>query len=297
MPIPDPIDAGCPGPGLASDGFILFDSDVQSLVPHIFAVRADGCVVVQLTSGSSGEQEPSVSPDGTTLLYTSGTPDAGSERQIYAMNLATKAVRQITTQAGGAGEATFSPDGSTILYSASGNVYLVNADGTGTHAVLTGPAEGGYPVVYEHAVFTPDGQAIVADGQNIVQEYGLDGSYLNTIVPNATTDELYPVVSPSDATLAFVMGCNGAIADSLAITPMAGSTIQPCGDRVLATAPGGGLNRPTWGPRGMIAFSRPAVNGAQSIAIVDTSDAPHDLAPDGGRQMNPFWAPSTFQPQ
>ena len=285
-----PPDAGCGGPGLASDGFIVYDSDVQGLTVHIFAVRADGCLTVQLTSGPSGEQEPSISPDGKTLLYTgtsSGSP------QIYAMDLATKAVLQVTSQSGGAREGTFSPDGSTILYSSNGSVFVVNADGTSPREVLAGPADGGYPAVFEHPAFTPDGQAIVVDGQNIINAYDLQGTYLRTIVPNWDTDELYPAVSPDGATLAFLTGC-GAVATSLAVVSMAGSQDDPCSDHMLASS-GGGLNRPTWGPRALVAVSYPA-NGGKTITVVAGANHLHELTPDGSHQMNPFWAPSTFHP-
>jgi len=97
------------------------------LIPHIFAIRADGSGLTQLTSGTSVDTQPAVSPDGTTIAFTS---DRAGTLQIFTMDVATRAIKQITSGSDPAREAAFSPDGTTIAFNVSFGLSLVATNGT-----------------------------------------------------------------------------------------------------------------------------------------------------------------------
>ena len=295
-PVPDAgvADSGCvgAGPGEASDGFILFDSDRIDFVRHIFAVRADGCGVTQLTFGPSDEQEPALSPDGKTLVYTSN--EAGAS-QLYALDLATKSVRTLTAQAGGAGHAAYSPDGTKIAYDASG-VYVMNADGSGTYPLITSASGAPQSSMYAHPVFISDGTGIVADCSNGLDVFDLTGHYQRTLVTHYSTDVQSPAISRDGNEVAFTAGCPD-VANAVAVASLGGMGL-PC-DRVVyrETAPSGSLGHPTWGPRGLIAFSRPSSADPSTLVVIDDANDVHELLPDAGTQTNALWAPATFSPE
>jgi Tol biopolymer transport system component len=242
---------------------------------------------MQLTSGSSDEIQPAVSPDGKTLLYTALTPSS-QQQQIVAIDLGTKAVRQVTREAGGAIEGVFSPDGTTIAYVTGPSVYLINADGTSPRPVVVA-VDGGIPRMFDHPSFVPGGRAIVVDRGNGIESYDLTGAFLATLESPTTTDELFPTISPSGDALAFLCGCSGNTADTLVRVSGSGSATYPCGDQVLTYAPGGGMNHPSWGPRGMMVVSRPKANQGNVIAVVDSAGTLTELPSGGGRAMNPVW--------
>jgi TolB protein len=188
------------GPAKASDGWILFDSDADNLIRRIFAVRADGTGLTQLTSGS--DSEAVASPDGATLVFTS---DRAGSPQIFSMNMTTRNVRQLTTLPAGAGQAAFSPDGKTIAFNSSSGIYLMNTDGTSVHQVIY--SDGSVGNNYEHPVFTPNGAGLLVDRENEIDAFDLSGTMQRYVVENWTESELCPAVSRDGVNVAYVTRC------------------------------------------------------------------------------------------
>jgi Tol biopolymer transport system component len=281
-------------------GWIVFDSDQVDLIPHIFAISTDGSGLTQLTSGTSTDTEPTVSPDGTTLAFTS---DRAGAPQIFAMNLTTRAVTQLTTASAGAGEAAFSPDGKTIAFNSNYGVSLVNSDGSDVRSAIVSPMPG-FGGNYEHPVFSPSGSELVVDRLNEVDVFDLSGTYERSIVENWTSDELYPAISGDGAVVAFITdGCAAAengVDDSLELTPFSdelGSPNGPCGGRPATALDLGELNHPSWGPGTFLAVSHVSSNGLYRVLLLDTSNpqfGPVEPLQNNGNQENPTWAPSTF---
>lgn len=87
---------------------------------QIFVVAAGGGTPIQLTDGPWNHGQLSWARDGREILFSSlRKPDAeyeGRESEIYAVNVATRAVRQLTTRKGPDMAPVVSPDGKLVAY-------------------------------------------------------------------------------------------------------------------------------------------------------------------------------------
>ena len=119
-------------------------------VSHLFIVPAEGGTPRQLTEGEYGIASISLTPDGKTVLFSSGPRVEDGEYQwresdIYAADLATGTVKQLTTRKGPDSSPEVSPDGKLVAYTGydytddtwvDSRMYVMNIDGTGSR-VLT----------------------------------------------------------------------------------------------------------------------------------------------------------------
>lgn len=81
----------------------------------IYTARPDGSDLRRLTSSPGYDTEATISPDGSTIVFTSVRD---GDLDIYLMNADGSNVRRITTDEGYDGGAFFSPDGRQIVYRA-----------------------------------------------------------------------------------------------------------------------------------------------------------------------------------
>ena len=100
-------------------------------------------------------QTPSLSPDGKTLVFS-------ALAHIYTMSLADRVPHRLTDSALPEFDPAWSPDGRSIVYitwtaEASGDIWRMNADGSGSPVRLTDHTD-----FYRNPVFTPDGRNIIA---------------------------------------------------------------------------------------------------------------------------------------
>ena len=103
-------DTACPPRPDPSKGY------VWGLDPfEIFAARADGSSLSQLTNYGVYTAEGTLSPDGRTIVFTSLKD---GDLEIYTMSTDGSNVRRLTTAPGYDGGAFFSPDGKQIVYRA-----------------------------------------------------------------------------------------------------------------------------------------------------------------------------------
>jgi len=274
------LDAGTPG----ATGWIVFDSDSVELVRHIFAVHADDCAVMQITSGTSIEQEPAVSPDGTTLVFSSSRTADGTF-QLYTMDFASRVLRQLTAQTGGAGQPVFSPDGQSIAYHSGVEVYLMAADGSGAG------------LNYEHPAFAPDGNGLVVDETLEIDAFDLQGQNKRYVVANGTQEAFYPAPSPDGVSMAFVAGCGSSIgAQSVMVTTFATTLSNPCTTQQWNQPDFGNISHPSWGSDAWIAFAHQDTSGLNHVAVSNDNGQVFDMVEDDGDQRDPLWAPSAFTP-
>ncbi|WP_334113923.1 TolB family protein [Paucihalobacter sp.] len=82
----------------------------------IFMADLDGNIVKQLTNEVGYDAEPTVSPKGDKIVFTS---TRSGDLELYTMNIDGSDVKQITNELGYDGGAFFSSDGSKIIFRSS----------------------------------------------------------------------------------------------------------------------------------------------------------------------------------
>ncbi len=82
----------------------------------IFVADLKGNVVAQLTNEPGYDAEPTVSPKGDKIVFTS---TRSGDLELYTMNIDGSDVKQVTNELGYDGGAFFSPDGTKLVFRAS----------------------------------------------------------------------------------------------------------------------------------------------------------------------------------
>jgi Tol biopolymer transport system component len=82
----------------------------------IFVTDLEGNIVDQLTDSPGYDAEPTVSPDGQKIVFTS---TRSGDLELYTMNIDGSDVRQVTDELGYDGGAFFSPDSKKLIFRAS----------------------------------------------------------------------------------------------------------------------------------------------------------------------------------
>ncbi|WP_295985593.1 hypothetical protein [uncultured Algibacter sp.] len=106
-------DEECPDTPLRKNGkyiWPVYDSF------DIFVADLEGNIVNQLTNEKGYDAEPTVSPKGDKIVFTS---TRSGDLELYTMNLDGTGVKQITDELGYDGGAFFSPDGTKIIFRSS----------------------------------------------------------------------------------------------------------------------------------------------------------------------------------
>jgi Tol biopolymer transport system component len=142
----------------ADNRYIVFASNrAASGTVNIWRINADGTNPVQLTFGND-ESQPSVTPDGKSVIYTSGGNDAEPEkRTVWKVSIDGGEPVQLTTSPSFG--ADISPDGNQFVCR-----YKENQTSTWRAAVI--PIDGGQPTKFLDVAqgsplrWSPDGAAI-----------------------------------------------------------------------------------------------------------------------------------------
>jgi Tol biopolymer transport system component len=191
----------------------------------LYTSNADGSDLQRLTASPGYDAEPTLSPDGSTIVFTSARD---GDLDIYTMQVDGTNVRRLTSTVGYDGGPFFSPDGSMIVYRASRpgtpeeeaeyrellaeglvrpsrlEIWVMNADGSGQRQVT---ALGGANFA---PFFHPDGQRIIFSsnhhnprGRNFdLFMVHLDGTGLTQITAYGDFDG-FPMFSPDGRQLVF----------------------------------------------------------------------------------------------
>jgi Tol biopolymer transport system component/serine/threonine protein kinase len=147
-------------------GQIAFASERTGL-PQIFLVNLDGTNLVQLTNQSSGACQPSWSPDGARLAFTSPcrlhgdfVNGAYSDSSLFVINADGTGMKQLTSVAGADFDPDWSPDGKQIAFTSirDGNrqIYTLDIDSMAVTR-LTKPDVN---IENSQPTWSPDGQEI-----------------------------------------------------------------------------------------------------------------------------------------
>ncbi len=210
----------CPPPPDYSRGYVwpLYDFD-------IFTAEADGSNPEVLFATPGYDAEATVSPDGSTIVFTS-TRDG--DLDIYSMDADGTNVRRLTDEPGYDGGPFFSPDGTKIVYRAHHptsdqeladyralladntvrpgvlDIYVMDADGSNKRRLTDNGAANFAPF------FHPNGRQVIfasnledPDSRNFdLYLIGLDGTGLERVTTDPTFDS-FPMFTPDGRHLVF----------------------------------------------------------------------------------------------
>jgi Tol biopolymer transport system component len=168
---------------------ILFTSDRDGN-PEIYSMNTDGTGVTRLTNDPGADMLGAWSPDGKRIAFTSTRHNPIGE--IYLMNADGSGVVRLTNTPGTSQAASWSKDGKQLVFMsnrdaanpANGTIadvelYVVNADGTGTTRLTFNSVTEAYPM------WSPDGRRIAfTSGRD---HPGTDMTDLYTMNPDGTS--------------------------------------------------------------------------------------------------------------
>ena len=298
------LDTSAPGgPNTPCDEplWLLFDVVTQTNDPPgaIYAMRADGSAlhVVSLPHGPA--LYPSVSPDGSELLYATflePVDDGGVDSALYLYDFATGTASLVVTTA----QLTYSalsPDGRTVAYTTGYDLHDVAPDGTNDRTLLTGPSNG---TGFGHPAFTADSRTILYGTGGVVGLIGVDGTGNETLVGADPGALYYPNAAFSPDYSQLVLGgfCDDTSPDALVVLSYASLPQPTCqGGRVLTevdlSAGYSMANDPSWGSNDVIAYG----SGSDVYFIAAGGGQPTNmtsgLTGDSGvtAAADPVWAP------
>ena len=181
--------------------------------PQIASVAEDGTVA---GAGYGHAKVTATAPGGKTAaadVYVVGEIIVASSRanppgkfQLYAIERSNLAqLTKLTPDTTSASDPAFSPDGSRIAFvsqrDGNAEIYIMNADGTGSTRVTNDPQPDGRPS------FTPDGQALVFHsarngGKQQIWAVSVDGSGVTQLTRDSVNSS--PTISPDGQTIAYV---------------------------------------------------------------------------------------------
>jgi Tol biopolymer transport system component len=167
------------------------------------------CVVEQVPGLPDDAISLRLSPDGSTIAFMT------ADGQVATIGFDGTGMRVLTqdtnTNDGDAQNAvSWSPDGTQIAYAASGDIYVIDADGTNGRRLTTDPKGDYYPA------WSPDGSRIAYwNGSATGEDGGPADSQIYTIPPNGgaptrltrnNTTGIEPTWSPNGNRLAYFAG-------------------------------------------------------------------------------------------
>src|SRR5215472_3775100 len=191
-------------PDFSPDGSkIVFCSGPSTFARDIYVVNSDGSGLTRLTNGVGNNVYPAFSPDGQKIVFTSNRTGTS---QVWVMNADGSNQTQLTFDPQSKDQVPdWSPDGSRIAYLADthgtsdmgnswGDIWVMNADGSGQHPVTTG-------ATYYGTAWSPDGSRIAtldSPSRTIYTVNATERSNPQPVHPG-TCPQYVPVWQPRDS--------------------------------------------------------------------------------------------------
>ncbi len=122
----------------------------------IFSMNPNGTNQTNLTNNPAFDSQPNWSPDGSKIVFISDRSSFGST-EIYTMNANGSNPARLTTNSVNDETPAWSPDGAKIAFARSGQLFVMNADGTNVIQVTASASPG----IKLHPSWSPDGTQLV----------------------------------------------------------------------------------------------------------------------------------------
>lgn len=191
---------------------IAFTSSRLGSTNDVFSMNIDGSNQVQLTpSDVNNDQDPTFSPNGTKIAFTS---ERDGDYEIFVMNADSSNQTQVTFNTSIDVNPTWSPDGTRIalsrkpnIASSTASIVTMFADGSGQ--TLITPAASG---LNDYPAWSPDGTKIAftriftSDAQRdiyVVNSDGSNGANPTRLTNNTPLYDNHPAWSPDGTKIAY----------------------------------------------------------------------------------------------
>jgi len=280
--------------------FDLVEETAKGFPSRVYAMRVDGSQGHFLDLPHGPGYFPSVSPDGTKLLYaTYSFPDGGAPggSALYLYDLVSHTASLVVTTS----DLTYSalsPDGRTVAYVSNYSLRAIDAAGTNDRELIHGPNGDGFG--YGHPEFTSDPHTVLYVTDGAIGTIGVDGTPGQTLLTTIPGSLQYPnaAFSPDYGQLAVGTACSQSSPDAIRIYPLSSLPGASCdsGQILVGAEPGSTSNLgndPSWGPTELIAY-----DSGPDVFLVPTgggtpTNVTASLTGDSGTitASDPVWAP------
>jgi TolB protein len=119
----------------------LVDVSGRSGFPQIYQMNLEGANVRRLSAGTGEATNPAWSPDGAHIAFAWTKGFEPGNYNIFVMDVSSGQTTQLTSNEGRNENPSWAPDGAHIVYASKrgsqSQIWIMNADGTGKHAVTT----------------------------------------------------------------------------------------------------------------------------------------------------------------
>lgn len=278
---------------------IVFQSNRTNNRNEIYSMNPDGTGITQLTNIAGGNQQPSYSPDGSKIVFSSRRTRPSGSTDLYVMNAdgSNQVGLGIATNTFAAENPTFNQDGTRIAYFAgrltgptsnTQDIYTINPDGTNETRLTTAAGVDNQPA------FSPDGSKIAfvsfrgGDPDGEIYVMNADGTN-QTRLTDDTREDRNPIFTPDGTKITFNDRVDSQLSrinvDGTGLVRLTNSfgylspsyTTQPdadgdgtgdaCDDDFDANTPTG-TNVAVQAPNGSVSFSNVAQSGTTSFTPI-----------------------------
>ena len=206
-------------PGWAPDGSrIVFGNSVGTSVGGgIWIMNADGTGGARVPNTAQNDLWPTFSPDGRQIAFVRFV---NRYNRLHVINTDGSGLRVVTTSDVHVEDPEWSPDGRRFAFSNGGDVFVVNADGTGLTNMTTAERSN-----ERHPTWSPDGSQIAFVNLTDLRVIPATGGASRTIVTGQR--EMWEASwSPDGTQLAFVADVAGPLQEELWVVNADGSNLR-----------------------------------------------------------------------